>query len=153
MESTPDYRSELLDAERAAAAPYTEYPALGGWYPWATGLLAAALTANATLLDAHPRLHTVALVVIVAAEVGFVWWYRTKRGTSPSMRGMPREIAREMRLFTVGCVVVIGGVAAVVALFGDWAGIVVAFVLAAAAVRRYERRYAAAAAATRARLR
>ncbi len=145
MESMSDPRRALAAAERAAAAPYVDYPVLRGWYPLAVGLWSAALVASLTLLDSHEVVRQPLVVALLLAEGLFVAWYRRRRGASPSLRGVPPEIAREMALFVVGVVLVLVCVAVVGLVAGALAGVVTTFVLVTAGVAAYERRYAAAA--------
>jgi hypothetical protein len=152
MESTPDHRQDLAAAERAAAAPYVDYPPTPAWYPAAVGAWAAALVGALTLLDRHPVLRGVVLVSLVAVEGGFFAWYRSYRGTMPSLRHAPTEISREFRWYSLGLVVVVALVAGTALLVSQVAAVVLTFLLVTAGAASYERRYARAAEATRARL-
>lgn len=152
METTPDPREQLDEAERAAAAPYVDYPRTPTWYAPAVGAWSAALVAVLATLTSHPVPSVVVLVVLVAAEGGFIAWYRTKRGTMPSMRQVPPEIRSEMTRYLVGLVVVMAAVVAAAVLLPWVFAAVLAFVLVTAGLTVYERRYGRAAAATRARL-
>jgi hypothetical protein len=69
----------------------------------------------------------------------------------PSLRNAPPEIAREMRWYVVGAVVVLIAVLGVYAI-STAAAVVAAALLVTAGLAVYEQRYARAAAATRARL-
>lgn len=152
METTPDPRQQLEEADRAAAAPYVDYPRTPTWYAPAVGAWSAALVAVLAARNSHPVLSVALVLALVAAEVGFIAWYRTKRGTMPSLRHVPPEIRSEMTRYVVGLVVVMAAVLAAAVLLSWVVAAVLAFVLVTAGLTAYERRYARAAAATRARL-
>ncbi len=152
METTPDPRQQLAEAERAAAAPYVDYPPTPRWYAPAVGAWSAALLAVVTTRTSHHVLAIVMLASLLAAEGAFFAWYRAKRGTMPSMRQVPTEIRAEMWRYLVGLAVVVAAVAAAVVLASWVVAAVVTFVLVTAGLTVYERRYERAAAATRARL-
>ncbi|QIG42843.1 hypothetical protein G5V58_08730 [Nocardioides anomalus] len=149
MESEATAEELLRAAERAEAAPWVELPTTPAWYPPAVGLWAGALTLALGLLDGVAR--SLALVVLVGAELGFLAWYRRYRGTMPT-GWAPRELRPVLLLFVVGLAVV-AGLALVLCLVGQPVTAAVAvLVLTTPLVWWYERAYAAAAAATRARL-
>jgi hypothetical protein len=150
MESNADVARALRQADRAAAAPYIDYPPTPGWYPGATGLWAAAFCLAMAIPDDSP-LRAVVMVALVAVEIGFLAWYRRYRGTWPRGRA-PQEIRRVMRSFVVGAVVVIGVVGLVLWVAPAWVAAIVAVVVVTPAVTWYERAYAAAADRARARL-
>jgi hypothetical protein len=149
MESFSDPRQDLADAERAAAAPYVDYPKTPAWYPPAVGIWAAALVAIIGVDDHTVR--SAGLVGLIVLEVLFLAWYRRKRGVMPNLRGAPREIAREMRWYVVGALVVVA-VAGAAFTVSSLLAAAVALVLVTAGVAVYERRYEVAAARTRDRL-
>jgi hypothetical protein len=151
MESS-SARQDLAAAERAAAAPYVDYPATPRWYPPVLGAWTAALVAALTMLDGHPVVRGAVLVALVAMEGGFFGWYRVYRGTMPSLRHAPREINDELRRYVVVVVLMAGAVVAAALLLPDGVAPVLAFMLVTAGAAAYERRYARAAEATRARL-
>jgi hypothetical protein len=148
MESNPDIAQELRQADRAAAAPYVDYPATPAWYPPATGLWAAAFCLS-TALGSATRAAVLGLLVVL--ELGLATWYRRRRGTWPRGRA-PRELRPVLVGFVSGAVVIGGGLGALLALTEAWIAAAVAFVLVTLAVGWYERAYARAAARTRARL-
>jgi hypothetical protein len=150
MESDQDIARALRQADRAAAAPYIDYPPTPRWYPPATGLWAGCFCL-ALAIPSDSRLRAVALLVLIVAELAFVAWYRRYRGTWPRGRA-PEEIRRVLLAFVVGAVVVVGAVGLVVWLAGPWIAAVVAFVVVTPAVAWYEHAYAAAADRARARL-
>ena len=152
MESSPDHRQDLAAAERAAAAPYVDYPPTPTWYPSAVGAWSAALLAALTLLDRHPVLRVVALVSLVAVEGAFFAWYRGYRGTMPTLRHAPAEINEEFRRYWLGLLVIVGLIAGTALFVSQVAAVGLTFLLVSAGAAAYERRYARAAEATRARL-
>jgi hypothetical protein len=152
MESTPDHADHLAAAERAAAAPYVDYPATPPWYAPAVGAWAGALVGALLLLDEHPVLRVVSLLALVAVESGFIAWYRRYRGTMPTLRRAPAEMSREFGWYFLGLALVVAVVAAAALWVSGVLAAVLAFVLVTVGAEAYERRYARAAAATRARL-
>jgi hypothetical protein len=107
METAPDPREQLAEARRAAAAPYVDYPPTPSWFPVTVGAWSAGLVVALTLLGQHPVLKAAVVVALVLAEGVFIGWYRTYRGTSPSLRQVPREIGREMTRFAAGFAVTV----------------------------------------------
>lgn len=150
MESNREVTEAIRQADRAAAAPYVDYPATPGWYPPATGVWAAAFCAAMAIPSDNP-LRALALVALVAVELAFIAWYRHYRGSWPRGRA-PEEVRRVMTGFVVGAVLVIGLVGLTMWLTTPWIAAAVAFVVVTPAVYWYERAYASAAARTRARL-
>lgn len=150
MESNRAAAAALRQAERAAAAPYIDYPPTPRWYPPATGLWAAAFCL-ATAIPAESALRTVALALLVAVELIFMAWYRRKRGVWPRGRA-PEEVQKVLLAFVVGAAVVIGIIAMILWLAAPWVAAIVAFLVVTPALVLYERVYAAAAARARARL-
>jgi hypothetical protein len=155
METDPDTRTNanaaLTAAERAAAAPYIDYPPTPRWYPPAVGAWAAALVLTIGVSD-HKVVFIPALLTLLAIEGAFLAWYRRYRGTMPSMRQVPTEIARAMWQYLIALVAVVVAIGIAFQAIGPTAGAIVAFLTVTLALHFYERRYAAAAAATRARL-
>ena len=149
MESSFDPRQDLVDAERAAAAPYLDYPPTPAWFAPAVGLWAGALVAVLGL-DSH-ALRLASIAVLIAVELLFLGWYRRKRGVMPRLRHAPPEIAREMRWYGVGVLVLVVVVVGTF-LVSTLAAVVLTMLLVTAGLAAYERRYERAAAATRARL-
>lgn len=152
MESIPDHADHLAAAERAAAAPYVDYPVTPSWYAPAVGAWAGALVGALTMLDDHPVLRVVSLLALVAVECAFIARYRSFRGTMPSLRRAPAEISREFGWYFLGVAFVVAVVAATALWLSGALAAVVAFVLVTVGAEAYERRYARAAAAIRARL-
>lgn len=145
-----DLAAELRQADRAAAAPWIDYPQTPTWYPPATGLWAALFCLAVAIPDDSP-LQALAMLALVAVEVAFVVWYRRRRGTWPRGRA-PEEIRKVMAAFLVGAVAVVSIVGLALWVTAPWVAAIVAFVVVTPAVAWYERVYAAAAARARARL-
>ncbi|MGN6250985.1 MAG: hypothetical protein ACTHNS_04125 [Marmoricola sp.] len=153
MARTPEQAAtRLREAERSAAAPYIDYPPAPAWYPpaggvWATGLAASLLLVHG---DTWATITRLALDLVLVA---FVSWYVRKRGTMPSLRGVPAELRRAFAAY-LGGLALIGLVLAASAL---WLPVpitlVLTFVLVTAGLYAYETCYARAAEETRARLR
>jgi hypothetical protein len=154
METPADAAADLRELERAAALPYTEYPPTPVWYPAAVGAWSALLLASVLYLRGEP-LFVVAVIVLVAVEVGFIAWYRRLRGSMPSLlfTGAPPEFRRAFRGYFVGLVVVAAVVATASFLLPHPVAVALCFVGVTAGLTAYERTYRAAALATRARLR
>lgn len=150
MESNRDAAESLRQADRAAAAPYVDYPPTPRWYPLATGLWAAVFCLAMALPDDRP-LRGLAMVGLAVVEGAFIGWYRRYRGTWPRGRA-PEEIRRVLLRFVVGAAVVVAVVGLTLWLTSPWVAAVVALVVVPPAVARYERAYADAAARTRVRL-
>lgn len=150
MESNRDPAESLRTADRAAAAPYIDYPPTPRWYPWVSGLWAACFCLSTAIPDDSPY-DELALVALVAVEIAFLTWYRRYRGTWPRGKA-PAEVRRVMTGFLLGAAVVIGLLALVLWLAPVWVAAIAALVVVAPALAWYEKAYAAAAARTRARL-
>jgi len=150
VESNQDAAESLRLADRAAAAPYIDYPPTPRWYPPATGLWAATFCLAQAIPDTSP-LRAVPMLALILVEFAFLAWYRRYRGTWPRGRA-PVEIRRVMWWFVAGVVVVVGFGALLLWLTSPWVTAPVAFVVVTPAVAWYERAYAAAAARARARL-
>lgn len=142
--------AELRQADRAAAAPWIDYPATPAWYPVATGLWAALFCLTMAIPDESPK-RALALLALVLIELAFVAWYRRRRGTWPRGRA-PEEISKVMRAFVLGALAVLGVVGLTLWLAAPWVAAIVAFVVVTPSVAWYERVYAAAAARARTRL-
>ena len=155
METNRDeIRSALLAAERAAAAPYIDYPASPAWYAPVTGLWFAAFVGAFTWWRGSTALFVSFLVVLIALEAGFLAWMQKRHGALP-MPGTgtpPAEIGRVWRGYYAGCVLVLGLVALVWWQFGVPPAALTTFVLVASALTWYERAYAKAAGSVRERL-
>jgi hypothetical protein len=152
MESDPDPRQLLAEAERAGAAPYPAYPPTPAWFAPAVGIWAAAMVLVIPGMSDRPLVAVPILFVLIGAEGAFFAWYRRYRRTSPSLTGAPPEIAGAMRRYAVGVVVVVAACTVAFVLGGPLVSAVVAFVTVTSGLLLYERQYAAAAAATRQRL-
>lgn len=148
MESD-EIRAALREADRAEAAPWTDYPPTPRWHPAAVGLWAALLTLAFAELD---DLRLPAVLALVAIELGFVRWYvRYRNGVMPT-GSAPREFRGAIALFVTGAAVIVAGTAALVTLLSPWAGAGFALVATTILLTWYERAYADAAGRARARL-
>ncbi|MFG2043706.1 hypothetical protein [Dactylosporangium sp. NPDC048998] len=153
MESV-EARDQLLLVERAAAAPYVQYPPTPWWYAPAVGAWTAAFIGDFAWWRVNGALFAASLGILVSAEALFLIWMRRRHGALP-MPGHgkpPVEIAAVWRGYFVGVVII----AILVALAWWFGGVPVAaavdFVLVTAGVAIYERKYAIAAGNVRDRL-
>ena len=149
-----EVRNALLAAERAAAAPYIDYPVLPAWYALATGLWFAGFVGVFAWWRESTALFVSLMAVLVAVEAVFLAWMQKRHGALP-MPGTgtpPAEIGRVWRGYFAGCVVVLALVALVWWQFGVLAAAVTTFVLVSAGTAWYERAYAWAAGCVRERL-
>ena len=149
MESD-EIRAALREADLAEAAPWTDYPPTPRWYPPATGLWAALLTLTIGLL--HGMVAALALLALMAAELGFLGWYLRYRGGVWQTGRPPREFHRAIGLFLGATALLVAVVFTASLTLGPWAGAVLALIGATAVVAWYERLYADAARRTRERL-
>ncbi len=147
MESDETAR-QLLEVERAEAAPYVCLRPSPWWYPPVVGLWGAALFV-ALAWD----LPSVTLLALVAVECGFLAWMVRRQGAWPRMSGpKPPEIAREYRRFLVGLSVLAVALGLTLWVASRPFGAVVVLVGVTAGIAGYERSYERAAAVVRARL-
>jgi hypothetical protein len=152
MESDPDPRQLLAEAERAGAAPYVDYPPTPAWFAPVVGAWAAAMVLTIGAMGDRPLVAVPVLIVLIALEGGFFAWYRRYRRTNPSLTNAPPEIAVAMRRYAVGVVVVLAACVVAYVVAGPVLAAGVAFVTVTIGLVLYERQYAEAAAATRERL-
>ncbi|MQA82997.1 MAG: hypothetical protein GEV10_31855 [Streptosporangiales bacterium] len=155
MESKDEIREQLRAAERAAAAPYVDYPKDPWWTVPGFGALASLIVLGVNLReqsDMPDWAATLPLALVAAGACGYVLWQRRRRGTMPSGKA-PREVNRVLWGFVLGAVVV----AVVVFVFADlaplWLAVPSAFVLASGGMLWFGRAYDRAAAQARERLR
>lgn len=151
MESSEELRERIRVAERAAAAPYVDYPPTPWWYSPGFGAWAAALLVLLGLPGDRHGWRAAGIAGLVLVEVVFIAWYRRYRGTWPSGKA-PDEIRRVMVGFVIGTVVVLGAGVLLVWLTPVAVAAVAGFVMVTAGIAWYERAYARAAARTRERL-
>ena len=148
MESD-EIRRVLREAERAEAAPWTDYPPTPRWYPPATGLWAAGLALAFGGLDDRDRALT--LVVLVTLELVFLRWYTRYRGGMWPTGRPPREFRPAIAWFLAALTAVAAAAFALAAVslpvMVVFVGIAVTLILA-----RYEQAYADAARRARERL-
>lgn len=143
MESD-DPAYELTLIERAAAAPYVDYPATPAWYPTVVGLWAAAMIGTFWWWRDSIVLFVGSITLLVILEVSFLQWVSKRHGAIPRLgHGTPPpQIARLYKLFFVGFLLVIAAVGLTWWLGGLGWGMVAAFVFVTAGVTVYERSYA-----------
>ncbi|MEV4141604.1 hypothetical protein AB0J72_56795 [Dactylosporangium sp. NPDC049742] len=153
MESI-EARDQLFLAERAAAAPYVQYPPTPWWYAPVIGAWTAAFIGCFTWWRENGALFAASLAILLSAEVLFLVWMRRRHGALP-MPGHgkpPVEIAAVWRGYFAGLVVIAALVAPAWWFVGVPAAAAVAFVLVTAGLVVYERKYAVAAGRVRDRL-
>jgi hypothetical protein len=147
-------RALLKIAERAAAAPYIDYPPTPSWYYPAVGGWAAAMVGVFTWFRVEPIAFFGTLFLLIVIEFAFVGWMSKRHGAFP-MPGKgtpPAEIRVEWNRYFLALPVVAGVVALTWWLVGIPAAAAVTFVLITGGLLIYERRYNRAAAAVRVRL-
>ena len=154
MESTPDAHAALealREAERAAAAPFVDYPPTPLWYPPALGAWFATLAAIA-FYQPGPAVSLPVLVVLGALIGMFLAWLGKVSGSFPTLTGAPRELHAPMYWYALGATVI----AAIVVPLGLFAppiaAVIATFVLVTIGIATYERAYFRAAQAVKERL-
>ncbi len=150
MESEPDLRETLRGADRAAAAPWIDYPPTPRWYFVGVGVWAALFVWIIVALRHHTIVYAVAIVLMVVGEVATVAWYRRYRGALPHGRP-PREVAIVIGWYFSGVVLIAAAVIAAT-LVSLIFGMATAFVLATAGAAWYEVAYLRAVERVRSRL-
>jgi len=151
MENIEELREQQRVAERAAAAPYVDYPPTPLWYMPVMGVWAFVATVIFLRPGTSSAVRIAGELVLVGACLVLVWWQRRIRGVWPTGKA-PQEIRRAMAGFIVGAIVVIGAVIGLRFLLNVWVAAGVAFVLVTAGVAWYEAAYARAAVRVRDRL-
>lgn len=148
MESD-DARNALRAADRAAAAPWIDYPPVPWWHPLFFAAYAAGLTLAIGLLDG---LATAGVeLVLVVVMLGYTRWYVRKRGTYP--KGTPpQEIRRPLHLMIAGAVLIAVATFALGALVSVWLAAAFAAVTTSGGITAYEAAYARGAQRARDRL-
>jgi hypothetical protein len=142
----------LVEAERASAAPYVEYPAVSGWFAPGAGVWAAALVYVLTAHMGQLWIMAPAVAALLGIEAAWMAVYRRKWGTFPVMRHAPAEVRRVYVWYFVGVAVALVATALAYVGWGAAGATVSAFVTVTAGLTLYERSYTQAADATRARL-
>ena len=150
MESENDLHESLRTADRAAAAPWVDYPPTPWWYFPAAGCWFAAMAAVVGGVGDNHVVDVIVLVIALVAYGACIGWYRRYRGVMPHGKP-PREFWPAIGWYLVGAaaffVVVWFALQASIVL-----GTVLAFVLATGGLAAYEVAYARAANRTRSRL-
>ncbi len=154
MESERDSTADQLKAaDRAAAAPYLDYPDLARWYPIASGGWFAAVLLSAAHFGSHGVVAGLALLVLIGVQVAFLAWYRRRWSTWPRFDAeVPPEIQFVVRAYFVGLGVVLVLTTLTWLLVGPWVSAALVLVTVTALVTAYEDRYAVAADRVRERL-
>lgn len=138
MEST---QQALREAERAAAAPFIDYPATRWWYPpFMAVAFAAMATGTALAIELDRGILGMALVLLALGAVAlYMRHYRQRWGTWPRMEAAPREIRGAYRTYflAVGGALVLSVAAWVT--FGWLAGVVTVFLTMLMLFILYER--------------
>ena len=154
MKGPDEIREQLRAVERAAAAPYLNYPKNPWWVVPAFGALASLFILGVHLSkrsDLSNALWTALMALVAISAWGYTWWQYRRWGAAPAGKA-PREVNRAMWWFVAGAVVV----AVALLLLADraplWLGMPTAFVLTSAGVFWFGRAYARAAARVRERL-
>lgn len=154
MESSVDPAEQILQVERAEAAPYVNLAPARWWFAPSFGLWFAAYVLAFTLWRDHQIAFIVVMIALSAGLGAFVGWMTQTYGAFPTPgRGTPPpEIRSEYRRYFTGAL----AAAAIVAATWWWAGLIVAAVTAFAVVTAglalYQVRYERAASAVRERL-
>lgn len=148
MESE-EIRQALREAERAEAAPWTDYPPTPRWYPPATGLWAGALIL--ALGGLHDSTRSLAVLALLVVELAFIRWYTRYRGGMWPTGRPPREFRPAIAWLLAGIVLILAGALALPVVSLAVSALFVA-VVTTAVVGRYEAAYAAAARRARERL-
>lgn len=154
MESEDEIRDQLRAAERAAAAPYVDYPKDPWWTVPGFGALAALFVLSIDLRGQSNMpgwSGTLLLALFMACVIGYLWWQRQRRGTMPSGNAPP-EFKRVMWGFALGALVVGVGLFVLADLASLWLAVPSAFVIASVGTLWFGRAYDRAAAQVRERL-
>ncbi len=141
MESN-EARDALREADRAAAAPWIDFPPTPWWYVPGVALFAAAMPPVYSLLDGWQR--SLAQLGLVAVVLAFLLWYRRYRGTMPS-GSAPRELRGALWAFIAGAIVLTLSVWLVAETAGPWWAAALSGIGALVVVGWYERAYTRAA--------
>lgn len=153
MESNLQPEQELALAERAAVAPWIDYPPTPWWYEPSGGLLAGALVfvlgEQSNLPSAWYAIALVAVVAMLGAWVGVVV---SRQGAVPRLRRAPAEFVPVIRAYFVGFALLLALVVTLYFVVDSRVAAVAAAVGASGGLYLYERRFAAAAAAVRKRV-
>lgn len=154
MESKPDFEALAKVADRAAAAPYVDYPRDPAWTVPLFGLfgaflwLAFNLSANRS---GSSRISFIIYAALIAAVTLWLVQQRRRRGNFPSGKA-PKEIRNVMAWYLVGAV----AIAIALVLLGRFAplyvGMPAGFILGAGGVWWYGIAYDRAAEKVKARL-
>lgn len=154
MESDRQLRERLLLAERAAAAPYVDYPRDPWWIAPGFGLLAVLFVLGINLRerpDGSGWLGSLMSLAVVLAAGGFLRWQRRRRGTMPAGKA-PREVKRVLVGFVVGASIVAVALFTLADTAPLWLALPAAFAVTTAGMLWYGAAYDHAAAKVKERL-
>lgn len=142
------------ELDRAAAAPFVDYPETPWWYPFLMGgYFTACLACFLLNQNGHTALGFGLLAVAIIAFGLWFRWYRAKWGTWPKMSEAPPEIKRAYTSALIGFVVLVPFVVAVAWFMPMGVALVATFAATTAYFWSYERQvYPAAVQKVRARL-
>jgi hypothetical protein len=152
MESDLTPQQALVDAERATAAVWIDYPPTPAWYYPASGAWHAGFVGALGALYDKPVLLAVAAGVLGGLVGWFLHWYTGYRGTYPKVSSAPEEFRSAIAAFLAAYTVLLVATVGLTVAVDPVVAAVVAFVGFTATVYVYERAYERAAAATRRRL-
>lgn len=152
---TSGHGVDLREIDRAAAAPFLDYPELPAWWPIVAGVWFALVFASGfTTWIGAVGLRVGAIALLIAVLAFFLRWYVARRGVMPSTdpRVAPPEIGRAMRWYYAGVALCAVVIAASFLWAPSAAAVAVTFVLVTIGIALYDRAYRRAAARVRARL-
>ena len=143
-------REALRMADRAEAAPWTDYPPTPRWWPPLFALWTLAFGLEIGYLDGLSQaLTTLALAALMGVVIG---WQRAYRGTYPTACA-PREFRASLVGLVAGALVIVLLARLLGLAVAPWLGAVLAALGVLVLVHWYERVYARTADRVRARLR
>lgn len=153
MESNLPPEEELAFAERAAVAPWIDYPTTPWWYEPSAGLLAGALV---LVLGERGGLHGAVFVVMALLLVflmgAWIGAAVSRQGAVPRLRRAPAEFVPVLRAYFVGFVLVLTVVVMLYFAVDSRVAAIAAAVGVAGGLYLYERRFATTAAIVRKRV-
>lgn len=154
MESN-EIREQLLEAERAAAAPYVTYPKDPWWHPVLLGLtgplLVLVVTQTAGAFSGHGSWGPLPGMAITLIAVFVVLDQRKRRGALPKGKA-PRELRDLYRWYFISAGIMVLGIVALGLLTSLWWSMPLSFAAVFAGIMWFGVAYERAAARVRARL-
>jgi len=150
MESNGNLHETLRAADRAAAAPWVDYPPTPWWHYPCFGLWAAAMVVTYGAFHDHVVVFLPCYLALIALVGVYIVWQRRRRGVSP-YGWPPREVRVVCGWYLAGYLVLYGIVVAV--MVWSWAcAAAVAFAASTAGLVWFEAGYARAVRRVRSRL-